>query len=128
MDVLSETVLESGGVLTIEGEFKTFDSDVNLAAPVADCFCLFDGDAMFVIIAYLLPSTSDVGKIQPYFRFLESDPTNAEKNDASELGANYIIKGHSARLNLNYVIGDENISGYRGADTDSLTFGIQIQL
>ncbi|MDT8399381.1 MAG: hypothetical protein RQ899_12265, partial [Pseudomonadales bacterium] len=57
LDLLSETVLKGGSVLTLEGEYKDFDADLTLASPPADgdCFCLFDGDSFFVSAAYLMP-------------------------------------------------------------------------
>lgn len=128
IDMLSETVYEDGGVLTVEGEYKDFDADFTPASGLTDCFCLFDGSSYFLTAAYLLPQQMGVGKLQPYFRYVENDPSDAAKTDSTELGINYVIKGHSARLNANFLSGDANISGYPGADTDTFTLGVQIQL
>lgn len=131
VDVLSETVLGGGGVVTVEGEYKDFDADYTLATgPVGggDCFCLFDGDSYFVTGAYLFPAQVGVGKFQPYVRLVENSPSDGDSSDLTELGVNYVISGHNARLNLNFSSGDANISGYAGDDVDSLSFGIQIQI
>ena len=128
VDVLSETVLDNGGVLTFEGEYKDFDSDYAGGAPdnPAD-FGLFDGDSYFASAAYLIPGDG-YGKFQPYVRFVENNPNDLPSSDLTEVGLNYVIKGHNARLNFNYATGDANISGFQGADTDSFSFGVQLQI
>lgn len=129
VDVLSETVVEGGGVLTIEAEYKDFDADFTLAkGPVGgNCFCLFDGDSWFATAAFLFPGSSGPGKFQPYLRFVENSPTDAADSDLTEFGVNYVISSHNARLNFNYGSGDANISGYPGADVDTISFGAQLQ-
>lgn len=129
LDLLSETVVAGGGVFTVEAEYKDFDADYTLASgPVGgNCFCLFDGDSYFVSAAYLLPTTSGAGKFMPYVRFVTNNPTDSADSDLSEVGVNYVISGHNARLNLNYGSGDANISGYAGADVDTVSFGAQLQ-
>ena len=145
VDLLSETVLAGGNVLTIEAEYKDFSSDfTSLSSPelltenqtLSSCegpdgFCLFDGDSYFVTAAYMFKnkSTGDFsGDFQPYIRFVSNNPSDGNDSDLTELGLNYIIKGHNARLNLNYSTGDANISGFQGGDVDVLSFGIQIQI
>lgn len=128
VDLLSETVLDGGGVVTFEAEYKEFDSDYIGGAPDdATDFGLFDGDSYFATAAYLIPGDG-YGKFQPYVRFVENNPTDLPSSDLTEVGLNYVIKGHNARLNLNYATGDANISGYRGTDTDSISFGVQLQI
>jgi hypothetical protein len=129
VDVLSETVIEGGGVLTLEAEYKDFDADFTVATvPVGgDCFCLFDGDSWFGTAAFLFPGNTGVGKFQPYLRYVENNPSDAQDSDLAEVGVNYVISGHNARLNLNYGTGDANISGYAGADVDTVSFGAQLQ-
>ncbi len=129
VDVLSETVLGGGAVLTLEGEYKDFDADFTPASgPIGgDCFCLFDGDSYFVTGAFLFPGEVGIGKVQPYVRFVENSPNDADDSDLTEVGVNYVISGHNARLNLNYNTGDANISGYPGSDVDTLSFGAQLQ-
>ncbi len=129
IDLLSETVLSDKGVITVEAEYKNFDSDFTpVSAPsVGSCFCLFDGNSFFVTLSYLYPRKIVFGKFQPYFRFVENDPSGAATNESIEIGTNYIISGHKAKLNLSYVSGDTNASGYAGRDVDKVTFGIQVQ-
>lgn len=130
VDVLSETVLSGGGVVTVEAEYKDFDADFTVATRPAtgDCFCLFDGESTFVTAAYLFPDEVGPGKFQPYVRFVENDPSDADSSDSTEVGVNYVISGHNARFNLNFVSGDANASGYAGDDVDILSFGVQLQI
>ncbi|GAB3105511.1 hypothetical protein G8770_13610 [Aestuariicella hydrocarbonica] len=131
VDVLSETVFGSN-VLTLEGEYKDFDADYTLATPPAeatgDCFCLFDGTSYFATAAFMFGAEVGPGKFQPYVRYVENDPSDADTTDSTEIGLNYVISGHNARVNLNYIDGDANISGYGGPDVNALTLGFQIQL
>lgn len=130
VDLLSETVMGNAGVLTIEAEYKSFESDYTVATQPAggNCFCLFDGDSSFATVAWLFPQQYGIGKLQPYVRFVQNDPSDGEASDLTELGLNYVINGHNTRLNLNYSSGDANISGYQGADTDVISVGLQLQL
>ena len=125
VDVLFEKPLAGGAALTIEGEIKDFDVD--------DCFTceIFQGDSMFVSFAYLLPGAADAIKWQPYVRYVENDPDGgflATDSDLVEVGLNMIIKGHNARLNLNWSSGDANLTGLPGPDVDKLSFGVQVQI
>ncbi len=130
-DVLSETVLDDGGVFTIEAEYKKFHSDFTLATPptagLDGCFCLFDGHSVFATLAYLFPKVIGWGKFQPYFRYVENNPSDARTSDSVEFGTNYVISGNNAKLNFNFISGDNNASGYAGRDVDMFTFGVQLQ-
>lgn len=132
VDLLSETVLNNGDVLTVEAEYKDFSSDFTgtvSANPIGNCdFCLFDGDSSFISAAYLFKNDKTYGDLQPYVRFVSNNPSDSDSSDLTELGLNYVIKGHNARLNVNYSTGDANISGFRGSDNDTLSIGFQIQI
>ena len=131
VDLLSETVLGNGDVLTVEAEYKEFDSDfTGVTNPtLGTCeFCLFDGESAFISAAYLFKGEGSYGDFQPYVRFVTNEPSDAADSDLTEIGLNYVIKGHNARLNLNYSTGDANISGFRGADIDVLSLGFQVQI
>jgi hypothetical protein len=128
-DALFEKPLSSGGVVTIEGEYKSFDADLSPAA-LADpsCFCLFDGNAAFVTAAYLFNEPTGLGKFQPYVRYTSNEPDGTPDSDLFEVGVNYVITGHNLRFNLNYTSGDANITGARGSDVDAISLGVQIQI
>src|SRR5690606_15696608 len=128
LDMLFEKPLGRGAAITIESEYKWFDAEVTpTAAADPSCFCLFDGNAYFVTAAYLLPGSGPV-RYQPYVRFTKNEPNGAPDSDLTEVGVNFVLKGHDARLNLNYTSGDANLTGYPGPDRDALFFGVQIQI
>ena len=130
-DVLSETVMSNGGVITIEADYKKFDSDFTPASPPtagsSTCFCLFDGHSVFGTVAYLFPKVIGWGKFQPYARYVENSPSDARSSDSIELGLNYVIDGQNTKLNFNYVQGDANASGFAGRDVGRATLGLQFQ-
>ncbi len=136
VDVFWENAFDGGSALTVEAEFKTFDSDFTGVGTVPSdgCgltpttgFCLFDGDSYFVAAGYLFPKTGKVA-YQPYVRFVSNEPSDAVDSDLTEAGINFVIDGHNARLNLNFSSGDANITGFRGTDTDTVSFNVQLQL
>lgn len=135
VDVLFEKVLGNDGVVTIEGEYKNFDADYALAAfGNADCFCMFDGDAFTVTGLYLLPQKMGFGKLQPYIRYTENSPDNSADRAEFEVGVNYIIDGHNARISLFYQTGDIATKGLNyapgaaGSEVNAIKLAIQLQL
>ncbi len=129
VDALFEKPLDGGGVITLEGEYKVFDADNSAAALAStNCFCLFDGDSYFVTAAYLFPQEIGIGKFQPYVRWNENSPDAGADSDLLEIGMNYVISGHNARLNFNWRTGDANLTGAPGADVDAFLVGVQFQL
>lgn len=137
LDFLWENLLEGGGVLTIEGEYKTFDAEMTPAA-AATCgvYCLFDGNSYFATAAYLFTSEGKM-RLQPYIRYTSNEPdttvpTSSLDTDLAELGLNLIINGHNTRLNFRYTSGDASLSGYPPGggvdDTDTFAFGVQLQI
>jgi hypothetical protein len=130
LDGLWEQVF-GAGVLTVEGEYKWFDTDLSdLARADADCFCLFDGTSWFTTGAWLFPAEVGIGKFQPYLRYTRNDPKDyADDSDLYELGLNYVIKNHDAKLNANFTRGDANVSGSPTDDKRlSFTIGVQVQI
>lgn len=130
VDVLFEKVIGDAGVLTIEGEYKVHDVDLTLGmVSDPDCFCMFDGDTYFGTAAYLLPGKVGWGQFQPYLRYTRNNPdVFADSSDLVEVGLNYVISGHNARLNLSVTDGDANLTGAPGDDVTSVVFGIQLQI
>ncbi len=128
VDFLFEKVLGAGAAFTLEGEYKRFDADLAPAALAdPDCFCLFDGKSYFMTAAYLLPGSTAM-RYQPYLRYTKNSPSSGPNSDLSEAGINFVIRGHNARLNLNYSKGDANLTGMPGADVRTVSFGVQVQI
>ena len=124
-DVLFEKVLGGGGVLTMEGEYKTFDTDLTLTALAdASCFCVFSGDAYTGTALYLFPGEVGMGKFQPYVRYTANDPDFSDERDEVEAGVNYIISAHNARISAFYQYGDiatEGLNYTPGVDGDKIS-------
>ena len=124
-----------GGVVTIEAEYKVFDSDYNTAAFTdgGTCFCMFDGDAWTATALYLFPQKTGVGQFQPYIRLTDVSPDNSSDRDEFEVGVNYIISGHNARIAAFYQSGDIETKGLNyapgvtGADVDTFQIAFQLQ-
>jgi hypothetical protein len=128
LDMLYENALSGGAAVTIEAEVKSFDADLTDAVRAdPTCFCMFDGDSYFVTAAYLLGGSGTM-RYQPYVRYTSNEPESGADSDLAELGLNLIMKGHNARLNVNYTSGDANLTGAPGPDVDTLSFGVQIQI
>ena len=136
LDVLFEKPLSgNGGVITLEGEYKTFDTDLSTAA-LADpsCFCMFDGDAWTATGLYLFPHKAGIGQLQPYIRYTSVEPSNSADRDEYEIGLNYIIDGQNARVSLFYEHGDIATKGLNytptaaGDSVDAIKLGLQLQI
>jgi len=137
-DLLMEKTLGGAGVITVEGEYKTFNLsgfDPAVAfAPDADCFCMFDGDSWTATGLYLLPQKIGIGQFQPYVRYTSISPDASSDRDESEAGVNYIIDGHNARLSLFYEYGDFATKGLdyspaaAGDEVSAIKLALQVQI
>jgi len=130
IDVLFEKPIGNGNVVTIEGEYKAMDADLSAAAIAnGDSFVLFDGTTMFATVAYLHGSPVGKGKLQPYVRMTQTEPSSdtIDSSDLLEIGVNYVISGHNLRFNANITDGDANPSGNPGTDAKTFSFGMQQQ-
>lgn len=136
LDVLGEFTLGGAGVLTFNGEYKYFDSNTRaaFAAMDTDNFGMFDGNSFSLAGLYLLPNKVWIGKFQPYVRYTGIYANNSSDRDEFELGINYIISGHNARVSLFYQYGDLATKGLNyaptatGSNVSSIGIGIQLQL
>ncbi|MEA2624625.1 MAG: hypothetical protein QOD06_670 [Candidatus Binatota bacterium] len=137
VDVLFEKPLGDAGAVTVEGEYKYFDSDYDLAAfsDEGGCFCMFDGDAFTATALYLLPAKVGIGKFQPYVRYTDIEPDHSSSRDEFESGVNYVIDGHNARLSLYFQHGDlatKSLVNFApdvtGDDVSAVKIAIQLQI
>lgn len=136
IDFLMEKVLSNEDVVTLEGEYKYFDLlGLNQAAlSDSSCFCLFEGHAYTATALYLFSKKIMLGQLQPYMRWTDNNPNNSSNRDEIELGLNYIIDTHNARVSVFYQYGDINskgrvwVPGVAGNKNSTIGLGIQIQL
>lgn len=108
-DLLFEKKLSEMGVVSIEGAFYDYDLQGTTG----------DGSAFLAQGAYLFNKEVGIGKFQPMVRYQDF-------RDVSILdtGVNYIIRGHSARLNFTYSRMDP---GFGPSKSNQFTFGTQFQ-
>lgn len=137
-DLLFEKPLGNGGdngVITVNGEFQQFFANYNTAvafggagAAANGCFCMFDGRSYSGTAMYLFPNNIGMGRFQPYGRFTSVQPNNSENREETELGTNYIISGHNARLAAYWQYGNLASLGTNYAPNATGHFGNAIKL
>jgi len=136
VDLLGETTLGNGAVVTVEGQFKKFElsgGGSDLAGLPAGNL-LFEGDAYTGSALYLMPGKVGIGQLQPYVRYTANEGENTTDRDEFEAGLNYIIDGHNARVSLMYQYGDMATKGLNyamdapGDDVHAIKLGFQLQI
>ncbi len=139
VDVLYETVLGNEGVVTINGEYKSYEISNGYSTATRDVaaaggFHMFEGDAYDVSGMYLIPGKVLIGQFQPYLRYVNVMPDTSADRDVYEAGVNYIIDGHNARISLAWQYGDLMTKGLdyssdaTGDDVHAITLGLQLQI
>jgi hypothetical protein len=131
MDLLFEKKL-SFGVITLEGAYYNYDTGgVKDVAPgfggagsTANVGGINQGDGYLIGADYLIPGKVGWGQFQPFFRYqnFDNDLTHIGANQY-DLGVNYVISGHNARVSIDYSKND----GGGVADFDRIIAGIQLQ-
>jgi hypothetical protein len=140
IDVLMEKKLANNGVLTLEGAYYKTDLDGVLdcgsgepgapACPAAgandNTGGQVEGDAYYLTAAYLIPGVVGWGQFQPYVRYqnLDRDVSGTTKTQY-DLGLNYVIKGHNARITAVYSNTDDDAAP---ADVSKFILGVQVQI
>ena len=136
-DLLFEKPIADVGVITLDGEYKHFIANYSEAAFTdadPNAFNMFDGDSFSLVGLYLFPQEVGVGKFQPYVRYTGVYPDDSSNRDEFEVGLNYVVDGHNARISLFYQYGDIATKGLNyapGADGDNINaikLGIQLQI
>ena len=131
-DALMEKKVMGGGAFTLEGAYYNYDtggvadvaSNFHGASPTANVGGLSQGHAYLVSGGFLFPTEIGIGKLQPVVRYQEFDPSLTKgKTTQYDASLNYIIKGHSARLSLDY----SNVTTTGVPDDNRVTAGVQLQ-
>ncbi len=136
VDVLFEKPLADMGVVTLNGEYKNYGiSGYSMASRLAGGgFSMFEGGAYDVSAMYLLPDKVWVGQFQPYIRYVNVDPVQSATRENYEVGLNYIIDSHNAKVMLMYDYGDLATKGLNytataaGSRVSSVQLGFQLQI
>lgn len=132
VDALMEKKVLGGGAVTLEGAYYKYDTDGVLdVAPgfggadgTDNVGGITEGKAWLASAGFLFPQTVGIGKVQPVVRFQQFDATLLDvKTKQWDASLNYIIKGHNARLSLDYA----HLDTEGGQDNDTITLGAQLQ-
>jgi hypothetical protein len=132
-DLLFEKPLGNSGdkgVITVNAEWQQFFANYNnsattgaFAAPFNTpngCFCMFNGTSYYGTAMYLFPDKVGIaglmGQFQPYARYTSVQPNNSADRQETEVGTNYIISGHNARLSAFWQYGNLASLGTNYAD------------
>jgi hypothetical protein len=117
-DALLEHKL-GGGVATLEGAYYKYES-----SDLIDVGGITQGKGWLAGAAYLIPAQIGWGKFQPYVRYqhFDADLTNITSKQ-TDIGLNYIIDGHNARLSATYAKNEATAA----PDVKSFVVGLQLQ-
>jgi hypothetical protein len=131
MDLLFEKKF-SFGVITLEGAYYNYNTggvkdvapNFNGAGGTANVGGINQGDGYLIGADYLIPGKVGWGQFQPFFRYqnFDNDLTHLGA-DEYDLGVNYVIDGHNARVSIDY---SKNQGGGVAA-YDRIVAGIQLQ-
>jgi hypothetical protein len=106
-DLLFEKVLpNNNGVFTLNAEFKRYWAQDLAAFGNADCFCMFGGTSWTGYALYLFPQEVGIGRFQPYGRYTGLNSQFGGARQEFELGMNYVIAGHNARISTYWRTGN----------------------
>lgn len=132
VDALMEKKVLNGGAVTLEGAYYRYDTggvkDVATnfggASSTANVGGLTQGTAYLVSAGFLFPQEVGIGKFQPVVRYQDGDATLTHiTTRQTDVSLNYIIKGHNARLSLDYA----HTTTTNTASKDAVTAGVQLQ-
>lgn len=146
IDILYEDKLDflGSGVLTVEGDYYRYQRG-GLGGPggglaaTPPALGFGQGDGFLILIAFLVPGHVGPGQFQPHVRYQGFNEEavgagNATKNDFHQfdIGVNYVIEGHNARITLVYSSGQNGwiAPGPVGPPRDGfheVTVGAQVQ-
>jgi hypothetical protein len=141
IDALLEKKLTNIGTVTFEGAYYNYDTNntsdnTGLNSGLTDNVGgIRQGQAYLGGVAFLFPQTLVWGKFQPYYRFQKFDQDNTPTEGGNvpvvmasiskqyDLGVNYIIDGHKARVSAVYT--RNQATGTK--DLDKFVMGLQLQ-
>jgi hypothetical protein len=138
-DLLFEKVLGNAGVVTVNAEFKRYWAQEVAAFGNADCFCMFGGSSWTAYALYLFPQEVGIGRFQPYARYTGLNSQFGGAREEYEVGTNYVISGHNARISTYWRTGTignsstfngQNLAygpGSRGQHVDGFFVALQLQ-
>ncbi len=121
VDGLLETKVGDG---VVNMEFAYYDYDHDDKTPAFG----YQGDGYFILGSYLFPNKIGIGQLQPMVRYQNVDQDNGVESDITELGVNYVIDGHNARVSFVYGDVEQDLPGGGDASADFFQIGLQLQI
>jgi hypothetical protein len=119
VDGMLQKKLWTGGTFTLEGSYYYYDTDHKVTPFVS-------GSGYYVLTSYLFTEKIGIGQFQPVFQYQSLDRDDGGLDTTKwEIGTNYIIKGHDARVSAMYSQTDYKGDG-EGA-YDGYLVGLQLQ-
>ena len=101
---------------------------------------MFGGTSWTGYALYMFPQEIGIGKFHPYARYTGLNSQFGGAREEYELGTNYVIAGHNARISTYWRTGtigssgatfnNQNLNyapGSRGQHVDSFTVALQLQ-
>lgn len=119
VDALMEKKLPGVGVVTLEGAYYSYNTDDKPDA------VLIQGHGYFGLASYLFPEKIGIGQLQPNVRYERLDRDTGGAHKRWDVGLNYVIDGHNARVSLIY--GRED-PGPGLNSFNSFQLGVQLQI
>ncbi|NOS82026.1 MAG: hypothetical protein HOP32_10650 [Nitrospira sp.] len=134
-DILFEKVLSNKGVFTANAEYKRYWAQNLASFTDTNCFCVFSGTSFTGYALYLFPQEVGIGRFQPYGRYTFVNSVHSSALDEFELGTNYVISGHNARISAFWRTGSLDPAGgpatvgaiSGGRHQDSIHLALQLQ-
>lgn len=133
-DLLFEKVLSDKGVFTFNAEFKRNQAGNRVSYGDPTTFPTFGGTSWTAYALYLFPQEVGIGKFQPYGRYTYLDALHGNgQREEWEVGTNYVISGHNARISAYGRTGDLNSTfasytpGTTGRKLESFHIALQLQ-
>lgn len=140
-DLLFEKKLPGEGVVTVEGAYYKYGLgavDCNSGEPGSGICTgpagqgnvggLVAGKAYLATVEYLFPQTVGWGKFQPFLRTQNfKRDVSQTTNKQNDVGLNYVINGHDARLSAVYSKLEDNRLVGALASRNQFILGIQVQ-
>ncbi len=120
IDGLLEKKLGNGAVVNVEGTYYDYEGNPVLSGS--------DATGYFAVASYLLSAKSGIGRFQPITRYQNLDVDGGDETTTWEVGVNYVIDDHNARVSLVYSNTDINVNSGPDSDFDQYLLGLQLQI
>ena len=140
-DLLFEEKVSGDGVVTMEGAYYKYGLGAvdcgsgepgslpcNAAPNATNVGGLVAGTAYLATLEYMFPQQIGIGKLQPFVRIQNFHRNISQTTDKqSDLGVNYVIDGHNARISAVYSKLSDNRLIPSLANQNQLIVGYQFQ-